>query len=179
MPAAPPPMVPEAERAPEPRASEGETPPSNSPTEADLFYEARVTLEKGELERSRATLETLLARNPTFAGASELYLKVTDQLWEMRLPLVIGARHRHRLGGCKGELRFASLGVRFQSPDHDWAFRPEDIRVMERPEETTFIVETFEKDTLSLGKNKRYSFELEAPLAEADWARYQRLLNSP
>jgi hypothetical protein len=47
---------------------------------------------------------------------------------------------------------------------------------MERPEATTVIVETFEKDTLSLGKNKRYRFDLEASLSDADWARYQRLL---
>jgi hypothetical protein len=56
------------------------------------------------------------------------------------------------------------------------AFRPEDIRVLERPGGTTFIVETFEKDTLSLGKNKRYRFDLETPLSDADWTRYQRLL---
>ncbi len=149
---------------------------ASDPTEAELFYEARLALEQGELERSRATLETLLSRNPSFTGAGELYSKVTDQIWETRLPLLRGARHKHRLRGCQGELSLASLGVRFQSPDHDWAFRPEDIRVMERPEATTVIVETFEKDTLSLGKNKRYRFDLETPLSDADWARYQRLL---
>jgi len=145
-------------------------------TEADLFYEARLALERGDLERSRATLETLLSRDPSFTGASDLYVEVTDQIWEMRLPLVLGARHKHRLSGCEGELSLASLGVRFHSPDHDLAFRPEDIRVMERPEGTTFIVETFEKDTLSLGKNKRYRFDLVRSLSDADWARYQRLL---
>ncbi len=149
---------------------------SRVPTEADLFYEARLALERGELEESRATLEALLARNPTLAGATDLYVEVTDEIWETGLPLVLRANHKHRLGGCVGELYLASLGVRFQSPDHDLAFRPEDIRVMERPEETTFIVETFEKDTLSLGKNKRYRFELDTPLADADWTRYQRLL---
>ena len=157
-----------------PEAALGE--PGKSATEADLFYEARVALEQGELERSRATLETLLSRDPSFTGASELYAEVADQIWEMRLPLVLGARHKHRLGGCAGELSLASLGVRFQSPAHDMAFRPEDIRVVERPGGTTFIVETFEKDTLSLGKNKRYRFDLETPLSDADWTRYQRLL---
>jgi predicted Ser/Thr protein kinase len=153
------------------------TPPkTRAPTEAELFYEARLALEKGELERSRATLEALLSLDPSFAGASELYVTVTDQLWERHLPMLLGARHDHRLGGCKGELSLASLGVRFLSTDHDWAFRPADIRVMERPGETTFVVETFEKDALSLGKNKRYRFDLETPLTDADWARYQRLL---
>ncbi len=148
----------------------------SDPTEAELFYEARLALERGELERSRATLETLLSRNPSFTGAGDLYTEVTDQIWETRLPLLLGARHKHRLGGCQGELSLASLGVRFQSPDHDWAFRPEDIRVMERPDPSAVIVETFEKDTLSLGKNKRYRFDLETPLSDADWSRYQRLL---
>jgi hypothetical protein len=146
------------------------------PSEAELFYAARVALEKGDLERSRATLEVLLARDPSFAGASELFVTVTDQLWERRLPMLLGATHNHRLGSCKGELSLASLGVRYLSTDHDWAFTPADIRVMERPDETTFVVETFEKDALSLGKNKRYRFELKTPLTDADWARYQRLL---
>jgi hypothetical protein len=159
---------------PLPKPASGER--KGPPTEADLFYEARLALEQGELERSRATLEILLSRDPSFTGAGELYAEVTDQIWEKSLPLALGARHKHRLSGCEGELSLASLGVRFQSPDHDWAFRPEDIRVMERPGGTTFIVETFEKDTLSLGKYKRYRFDLETPLSDADWARYQRLL---
>ena len=176
----PKPSVPAAREPIEPRSASppdaalGE--PVKPATEAELFYEARLALERGELERSRATLETLLSRDPSFTGASELYAEVTDQIWETRLPLVLGARHKHRLGGCEGELSLASLGVRFQSLDHDWAFRPEDIRVVERPAGTIFIVETFEKDTLSLGKNKRYRFDLETPLSDADWARYQRLL---
>jgi predicted Ser/Thr protein kinase/outer membrane biosynthesis protein TonB len=162
----------EADQAPEPAPPQG----MSAPKEADLFYEARVALERGDLEKSRAILETLFSRNPSFAGASELYLEVTDQIWEKDLPLRIPARHKHRLGSCEGELSLASLGVRFQSQQHDWAFRPEDMRVMERPEEAVFIVETFEKDTLSLGKNKRYRFELDNPLPDADWTRYQRLL---
>jgi hypothetical protein len=150
--------------------------PESPATEADLFYEARLALEQGELERSRATLEALLSRDPSFTGAGELYADVMDQIWQTRLPIVLVARHKHRLGGCEGELSLAALGVRFQSPDHDWAFRPEDIRVMERSSGTILMVETFEKDTLSLGKNKRYRFDLETLLSDADWARYQRLL---
>ena len=162
------------QRAPSPALP----PPTTSapPSEAELFYAARLALEKGELERSRAALELLLTRDPSFAGASELYVTVTDQLWERHLPMLLGATHNHRLGDCKGELSLASLGVRFLSTDHDWALTPADIRVMERPDETTFLVETFEKDALSLGKNKRYRFELEKPLTDADWQRYQRLL---
>ncbi len=180
-------LPPKEPAATEPRKPPGAKPkpPSEPPLSAEsrsppraafLFYEARLALERGDLERSRAVLETLLSRDPSFAGASELYVTVTDQIWERQLPLLLGARHNHRFGGCKGELSLASLGVRFQSTDHDWAFRPGDIRVMERPDEATFILETFEKDTLALGKNKRYRFELEAPLSDADWARYQRLL---
>jgi hypothetical protein len=177
-PTEPPVSVPKkpAERKPTPPAESPRSVETSSPRVADLFYEARLAFERGDLERSRAALETLLSRDPSFAGASELYVSVSDQIWERQLPMLRGARHNHRLGDCKGELSLASLGVRFQSTDHDWAFRPEDIRVMERPDESTFVVETFEKDTLSLGKNKRYRFELETPLSDADWARYQRLL---
>ena len=164
--------LPQSAHPAEPASGKKESPS----TEAELFYEAGVALEQGDLERGRASVETLLERNPSFAGAADLYVSVTDQIWEAGLPLVFGARHRHRIGGCEGELSFASLGVRFHSPDHDWGFRPEDIRVMERPAGTTVIVETFEKDTLGLGKNKRYRFELDAPLRDADLARYQKLL---
>ncbi|HEY7820395.1 MAG TPA: serine/threonine-protein kinase, partial [Vicinamibacteria bacterium] len=151
-------------------------PRHDSPSEADLFYQAQLAAERGEPERSRQLLDALLERNPAFAGASELWVTVTDQIWEMSLPLTFPAKHRHRVGGCEGELSLASLGVRFHSAEHDLAFRPEDIRVMEHPEETEFFVETFEKDLLALGKNKRYRFELEKPLEESDWVRYQRLL---
>jgi hypothetical protein len=148
-----------------------------TPTEAELFYNARVALERGDLTESKSILETLLARDPSLAGASELYLQVTDQIWEQRLPLVLGARHKHRLGACEGELTLTSLGIRYTSGAHDWAFRIEEIRVVERPDESTLFVETFEKDMLSLGKNKRYKFELDASLEDADWTRYQRVLN--
>ena len=39
----------------------------------------------------------------------------------------------------------------------------------------TFFVETFEKDLIGLGKNKRYKFELDGGLTEEDWVRYERL----
>jgi serine/threonine-protein kinase len=148
-----------------------------APTEAELFYNARVALERGELAESKTILEELLARNPSLAGASELYLQVTDQIWEQRLPIMIAARHRHRLGACEGELTLTSLGIRYTSSAHDWAFPVEEIRVVERPDESTLFVETFEKDLLSLGKNKRYKFELTTSLVDADWTRYQRVLN--
>jgi serine/threonine protein kinase len=148
-----------------------------APTEAELFYNARLALDRGELAESKTILEELLERNPSLAGASELYLQVTDQIWEQGLPMVIEARHKHRLGACEGELTLTSLGIRYTSSAHDWAFKAEEIRVVERPGESTLFVETFEKDLLSMGKNKRYRFELSTPLADADWTRYQRVLN--
>jgi hypothetical protein len=148
-----------------------------APTEAELFYNARLALDRGELVESKTILEELLERNPSLAGASELYLEVTDQIWEQRLPIVIEARHKHRFGGCEGELTLTSFGIRYTSSDHDWAFKAEEIRVVERPDQSTLFVETFEKDLLSLGKNKRYKFELTTSLVDADWTRYQRVLN--
>ena len=35
-------------------------------------------------------------------GAGELLVTVNDQLWERHLPMLIRARHNHRLGGCRG-----------------------------------------------------------------------------
>lgn len=150
---------------------------ARTPSVADLFYQARLAFERGELEEAKSRLDRLLEHDPAFAGGAELYVQVTDQLWERRLPIGISARHNHRLGSCEGEVSLATLGVRFHSADHDWAFAREDIRVLERPDESTLIVETYEKDLLSLGKNKRYKFDLETPLPEDDWVRYQRLMN--
>jgi hypothetical protein len=148
----------------------------DAPSEADLYYEARILLERGSFEESLRVLDRLLERNPTFIGAAELRQLVSDEIWKERLPLAVGARHNHRLGGCQGELSLAAIGIRFHSAEHDWAFAREDIRVLERPDPGTLFVETFEKDTLLLGKNKRYRFELETPLDDSDWARYQRVL---
>jgi serine/threonine protein kinase len=164
--------------APQPRRAEPELPPRETatPPEAELFYEARMALERGELEKSQALLEQLYRVDPTFAGASELHLDVTDRIWQRSLPLVFGARHKHRIGGCDGELSLATIGVRFRSGSHDWAWEAEDIRVIEHPEARILYLETFEKDLLSLGKNKGYRFELDGPLGDDDWTRYQRLL---
>ncbi|GMR22905.1 MAG: hypothetical protein BMS9Abin37_1286 [Acidobacteriota bacterium] len=146
-----------------------------APTIADLFYEARMALERGELDESRLWLEELLLKDPTFEGASELLIEVTDRMWEETLPLTFAARHKHRLGSCRGELNLTTLGVRYVSEGHDWAWSHEEIRVLERPDDATLYVETFEKDVIGLGKNKRYKFELDGSLSEADWVRYERL----
>ena len=146
-----------------------------APTMADLFYEARVALERGELEESQVWLAELLLKDPTFAGASELLIEVTDRRWEENLPLTFATRHKHRLGSCRGELNMTTLGVRYVSEAHDWAWSHEEIRILERPNDDTLYVETFEKDVIGLGKNKRYKFELDEGLAQADWVRYERL----
>ena len=133
-----------------------------------------MALERGDLAESQAWLEELLLKDPTFAGAADMLTDVTDRIWEDNLPLVFQARHNHRLGGCHGELNLTALGVRFHSEAHDWAWSHDEIRVLEHPDERTLFVETYEKDVLGL-KNKRYKFELDRPLDEADWLRYQRI----
>ncbi|HXV62232.1 MAG TPA: hypothetical protein VEK15_16145, partial [Vicinamibacteria bacterium] len=179
-PVRPPEVIPQPERpTPAPEISpEPPARPAGDPRLADLFYKGRLALDRGEIVESRTLLEQLLSRDPTFAGAADLHRLVTDQIWERTLPLIVGARHNHRLGGCLGELSLTALGVRFVSSEHSWAWavRTGDIRVLERPDPETFVVETFEKDVLGLGKNKRYLFELENPLSDDDWARYLRLI---
>ena len=173
---------PEPRRAPPPTTTMVPTttvPVVEEPTKADLFYEARMALERGELQESQAWLEELLLKDPTFEGASDLLVEVTDRIWEEKLPLTFAARHKHRLGGCDGELSLTPLGVRYVSEDHDWAWSHEHVRVLERPDDETFFVETFEKDLIGLGKNKRYKFELDGGLSEDDWIRYERLARLP
>ena len=160
---------------PPPKPRPAPAPTVEAPTIADLFYEARKALERGELEESQAWLGELLLKDPTFEGASELLIEVTDHMWEENLPLTFAARHNHRLGSCHGELNLTTLGLRYLSEHHDWAWSHDEIRVLERPDDNTLYVETFEKDVIGLGKNKRYKFALEGGLSEADWVRYERL----
>ncbi len=66
--------------------------------------------------------------------------------------------------------------MRFVSESHDWVWEVDEVRVLERPDSDRIYIETFEKSVLSLGKNKIYRFELDEPLGDDDWTRYQRLL---
>ena len=134
-----------------------------------------MALERGELEESQAWIEELLLKDPTFEGASELLIEVTDRMWAENLPLRFAARHNHRLGSCRGELNLTTLGVRYLSEDHDWAWSHDEIRILERPDADTLHVETFEKEVIGLGKNKRYKFKPHGGLSDADWVRYERL----
>ena len=172
--AKPPPRKPRP--TPAPAAVPPPKPPAiEPPTIADLFYQARLALELGELEESQAWLGELLLKEPTFEGASELLIEVTDRMWEETLPLTFAARHNHRLGSCRGELNLTTLGLRYVSEDHDWAWSHDEIRILERPNADTLYVETFEKDVIGLGKNKRYKFKPDGGLSDADWVRYERL----
>ena len=77
---------PPVEAAPRPKGPKPQPAPApletRVPSEAELFYEARVALEQGELEKSQALLEQLFRVDPRFVGASELHLRVTDQIWQ-------------------------------------------------------------------------------------------------
>jgi hypothetical protein len=128
------------------------------------------------LEKSQGLLEQLFRVNPRFVGASELHLRVTDQIWQKELPLLFTARHKYRIEGCDGELSLATIGVCFVSATHDWLWEVDDVRVLDRPDSDKIYIETFEKNVLSLGKNKIYRFELDEPLGDDNWTRYQRLL---
>ncbi|HXV65326.1 MAG TPA: protein kinase, partial [Vicinamibacteria bacterium] len=124
-PVPPPEVIPQPERpTPAPAPEISPEPPARAtgdPRLADLFYKARLALDRGDIVESRTLLEQLLSRDPTFAGAADLHRLVTDQIWERTLPLIARARHNHRLGGCIGELSLTALGVRFVSSEHSWA----------------------------------------------------------
>ena len=145
------------------------------PTLADLFNEARLTLARGDLEKSQARLDELLRKDPSFEGASDLHIEVTDQIWARKLPLSFAVRHKHRFGGCDGELTITTLGIQYKSDAHDWDFSHEDIRTLERPDRNTVYVETSKRDVFALGMNKRYRFEVGEELTDEDWTRYVRI----
>jgi len=73
--------------AAEPEAGEFPSPaeaPSDAvqqaPSDAELFHQGTVALDRGDLETSRAAIEELLRRNPAFDGAAELLVKVNERL---------------------------------------------------------------------------------------------------
>ena len=154
---------------PEPPAS------PRAPAEAQLFYEARRAFESGDFEGSKRQLEALLQTNPSLEAASELLVKVHDEMWKKTLPLSFRAKHNHRIGDCAGTFTLAAWGVAYSSPDHEWEWRFADIRLMERQERSVVNLETHATEVLGLGKPKNYKFELRAPMRDEDWSRYERL----
>jgi hypothetical protein len=159
--------------APAAKQTEGE---AARPSEADIFHEAKLAAERGELESSERILGQLLQRNPEFSGASELLQHVDDLKWRKKLPLAFKARHSHRIGGCTGELNLEASAIEYRSKEHGWRWSFREIRVMERKDPWQLRIETYEKDVLALGKAKNYNFSLlGSPLREEEWAKYQRV----
>lgn len=54
--------------------------PAEEPSDAELFYNANLAFENGNYQRSRAELEVLLARQPSFSAAQDLLAKVEREL---------------------------------------------------------------------------------------------------
>jgi hypothetical protein len=158
------------------RIPQADTPwPPEDPAEAQLFYRARLAFERGDLEDSMGQLEALLRANPSFEGASELFVRVHDEIWKKSLPLSFRAKHNHRIGDCSGRLTLAAWGIRYSSTDHDWRWDFEEIRLLEKDGRWILNLETHETGILSLGKPKNYKFELRNPMRDEDWSRYRRL----
>jgi serine/threonine-protein kinase len=148
---------------------------ASAPMEAELFYRARLAFQNGDIEGSKRQLEALLRTNPSFEGASELLLQVNDELWKKTLPVSFRAEHQHRIRGCTGTLTLAAWGIRFSSTDHDWKWKFDEIRLIERQGGRVLNLETYETEVLGLGKPKNYKFELRESMGDEDWSRYERL----
>ena len=152
-------------------------------TSARLFYEARLAFENGELERGKRSLETLLQRSPSFAGASELLVQMNDEIWKQSLPLDLRAKHKHRIGGCDGTLTLAAWGMSYSSEEHEGRWEFDDIRLMEMNSRRVLDLETRETEEMSsrvgrvlgVGTPERYKFELRTPIRDEDWSIYLRL----
>ena len=162
------------------RSSVADTPaapehPAPDPPEAQLFYRARLAFERGDLDDSKRQLEALLRANPSFESASELLVRVNDEIWKKSLPMSFRAKHNHRLGSCTGTLTLAAWGIRYASEDHEWRWDFEEIRLLEKDGRRILNLETHETDVLGLGKPKNYKFELRNPMRDDDWSRYRRL----
>jgi hypothetical protein len=145
-----------------------------------LFHGSRSAAADGELEIAEQKLETLLARNPDFQGATELLLEVSSQLVLPSLPLEFTARHDHLIGSCTGKLTLHEWGVAYRSKKHgllQWRFH--QIRRMETTNASRLSIETYENDMLGLVDTKNYNFSLlDAPLEEDQAKRYGRLFRS-
>ena len=149
--------------------------PAPDPPEAQLFYRTRLAFERGDLEDSKRQLEALLRAHPSFEIASELLVKVNDEIWKKSLPMSFRAKHNHRLGSCTGTLTLAAWGIRYASEDHEWRWDFAEIRLLEKDGRRILNLETHETDLLGLGKPKNYKFELRNPMRDDDWSRYRRL----
>lgn len=167
-------------RSPEPEPTPTaplEPKPTTTPTEAELFYQARLAFENGDLGGSRDHLEALLQTNSSFEGASELLVSIDDELWKKNLPLSYRAKHNHRFGSCEGTLSLTRAGIRYSSKDHEWSWDFDAIRLTDRDGRRVLNVETYEANVLGLGKPKNYRFELlRNSLRDEDWTRYERLM---
>ncbi len=157
--------------------------PVSPPGAAQLLYQATVAFERGDLEDSKGQLEALLRVDPSFQGASELLVKVNDEIWKKTLPISFRAKHRHRIGDCSGTLTLAAWGIRYSSEEHEWRWELNDIRFLEMDRASVLTLQTREREdtsarvgrVLGLGTPENYKFDLRTPMPDEDWARYQRL----
>ncbi len=146
-----------------------------SEVDAQLFYDARVAFDRGELEASTDGLDTLLRNNPSFVGAAQLLVDVNDAKWQRSLPRTLAVVHNHRLGECEGTVTLGAESIEFVSSEHErfWSFA--DIRTITMPRPSELVIETHEIELLTLGRPKNYRLFLADPMPDISWARYERL----
>ena len=153
--------------------------PAPQASQADrLYQDAVAALDSGDLEGSRASLDSLLEREPRYPGASELLLTVKAEVVRRRLPIDVSAKHDHRMGSCQGRLTLAEGRIEFVSEAHGawrWAF--DQIVYIERKDARHIMLKTEERDTLKLGGSKSYKFELGAPIGRETWNAFRTIAN--
>jgi len=148
-----------------------------SDVDAQLFYDARLAFDRGQLSASTEHLDTLLRNNPSFIGAAQLLVDVNDAKWRKALPQQFSATHNHRLGGCEGALTLHADKIEFVSGAHDWSWSFDDIRTISVPSQREIVVGTHEIDLLTLGRPKNYKFSVEGQSPTISWSRYERLFH--
>lgn len=110
---------------------------------------------------------------------------VTFDSLRAKLPLILAAQHRHRIGDCRGKLTLEEAEVRYESQAHgQWRWTFGQILAMKTYNRWHFGIETAEEENLQvgsrrlfkLGEGKTYNFELlDQPMEDALWAEYSRM----
>ncbi len=140
------------------------------------LWEATRMAASGDLLASEATLESILDGHPDYARGVAALAEVSRGLVTPELPVVVNARHNHRLGHCTGRLTLGEHSVEYASRKHGtWTFPLEYTLTMNSSSEWHLELETSEEELMGLLDTKRYLFALSKPLDRDVWKRYRRI----
>ena len=116
---------PKPKRTPKPTARKPPPPRPVDPTGpnlAEIFAEAQLAFEQGDIETAEAKLEELRVLDPRYAQAAKLVGELAHGRWMAKLPLSYSGKHGHIFGGYQGVLTLNADGIGFTSDSHSWSW---------------------------------------------------------